>query len=276
MPLALLPRDDDALLGRTGIDPLPAASEGLFRNGGWLRRIHSESALIFGGGRALLLEVAHPLVAAGVAEHSSFRTDPLGRLQRTLQAMHAIAFGDRAAALAAARSVERAHARVRGMLAEDAGRYPAGTVYDGREAVLVIWVWATLVDTALCAYQAFVGPLAEEACESYYAEQRAIARLLGAPPDSLPQDYAAFRTWFDGCVDGDTLFVTPVAREIADAVLTPPPGLADAAQVRLITAALLPERLRDAFGLRFEAKQRARFDSLLRSVRSLRAERASA
>jgi uncharacterized protein (DUF2236 family) len=162
------------------------------------------------------------------------------------------------------------------MLAEDAGRYPAGTVYDGREVELVIWVWATLVDTALCAYQAFVGPLSEEACESYYAEQRAIARLLGAPPESLPQDYAAFRTWFDGCVDGDTLFVTPVAREIADAVLTPPPGLADAAQVRLITAALLPERLRDAFGLRFEAKQRARFDSLLRSVRSLRAERASA
>lgn len=276
MPLAMLPRDDEALLARTGIDPLPPASEGLFRNGGWLRRIHAESALIFGGGRALLLEVAHPLVAAGVAEHSSFRTDPLGRLQRTLQAMHAIAFGDRAAALAAARSVERAHARVRGVLAEDAGRYPAGTVYDGREVELVIWVWATLVDTALCAYQAFVGPLSEEACESYYAEQRAIARLLGAPPESLPQDYAAFRTWFDGCVDGETLFVTPVAREIADAVLTPPPGLADAAQVRLITAALLPERLRDAFGLRFEAKQRARFDSLLGSVRSLRAERASA
>lgn len=277
MPLVQLPRDDEALLARTGIDPLPPASEGLFRNGGWLRSIHSESALICGGGRALLLEVAHPLVAAGVAEHSAFRTDPLGRLQRTLAAMHAIAFGDRAAALAAARAVERAHARVRGTLAEDAGRFPAGTVYDGREASLVIWVWATLVDTALCGYQAFVGPLSAEARESYYAEQRAIAKLLGAPPEELPQDYAAFRAWFDGCVDdGETLYVTPVAREIADAVLTPPPGLADAAPVRLITAALLPERLRDAFGLRFEAKQRARFDSLLRSVRSLRAERASA
>jgi uncharacterized protein (DUF2236 family) len=69
------PRDDDALLARTGIDPLPPEREGLFRNGGWLRRIHSESALIFGGGRALLLEVAHPLVAR-VAEHSNFRTDP--------------------------------------------------------------------------------------------------------------------------------------------------------------------------------------------------------
>ena len=276
MPLDPLPLDDDALLARTGIDPLPPEREGLFRNGGWLRRIHAESALIFGGGRALLLEVAHPLVAAGVAEHSSFRTDPLGRLRRTLEAMHAIAFGDRAAALAAARGVERSHARVRGTLAADAGRYPAGTPYHGRDADLVIWVWATLVDTSLCVYGTFVGPLSEEACEGYYAEQRAIARVLGAPAEALPPSHAAFRAWFDGCVAGDALFVTPVAREIADAVLTPPPGLADAAQVRLITAALLPARLRDDFGLRFEAKQEARFDALLRSVRRLRAERASA
>jgi uncharacterized protein (DUF2236 family) len=276
VPLAQLPPDDDALLARAGIDPLPPEREGLFRNGGWLRRIHAESALISGGGRALLLEVAHPLVAAGVAEHSSFRSDPLRRLQRTLAAMHAIAFGDRAAALAAARGVERAHARVRGILAEDAGRYPAGTPYDGRDVDLVIWVWATLVDTALCGYGTFVAPLSEEACEGYYAEQCAIARLLGAPADALPPNHAAFRAWFDGCVAGDTLFVTPVAREIADAVLTPPPGLADAAQVRLITAALLPARLRDDFGLRFDAKEGARFDALLRSVRRLRAERASA
>src|SRR5215831_7976655 len=146
MPLADCPHDDTALLAQTGIDPLPPASEGLFRAGSWLRRIHGESALIFGGGRALLLEVAHPLVAAGVAEHSKFRTDPLGRLRRTLDAMHAIGFGDRAAALAAARGVHRAHARVHGRLSADAGAaYPAGTPYHGREVELVVWVWATLV-----------------------------------------------------------------------------------------------------------------------------------
>lgn len=276
MRLAALPRDDGALLALAGIDPLPPAREGLFRSGGWLRRIHSEQALILGGGRALLLEVAHPLVAAGVAEHSSFRTDPMGRLRRTLEAMHAIAFGERAAALAAARSVERAHAHVRGTLAEAAGRHPAGTPYDGRAVDLVIWVWATLVDTALCAYARFVSPLSDEACEGYYAEQCAVARLLGVPRDALPQGYADFRAWFDGCVEGDTLFVTAAAREIADAVLSPPPGLADVARLRLVTAGLLPERLRDAFGLRFDAGQRARFDSLVGSVLRLRAERASA
>ena len=277
MPLADCPHDDAALLAQAGIDPLPPACEGLFHEGSWLRRIHAESALIFGGGRALLLEVAHPLVAAGVAEHSKFRSDPLGRLRRTLDAMHAIGFGDRAAALAAARTVHRAHARVHGQLAEDAGAlYPAGTPYHGREVELVVWVWATLVDSALCVYECFVAMLPQAARESYYAEQRAIARLLGAPDPALPRDYATFRAWFDACVAGDTLFVTPVAREIADSVLTPPPGLADTAQVRLITAALLPERVRDDFGLRFEAKQRARFDALVRSVRRLRAEARSA
>jgi uncharacterized protein (DUF2236 family) len=277
VPLAECPKDDAALLAQTGIAPLPPARDGLFHAGSWLRRIHGESALIFGGGRALLLEVAHPLVAAGVGEHSKFRSDPLGRLRRTLDAMHAIGFGDRAAALAAARGIHHAHARVQGRLSQDAGAaYPAGTPYHGREVELVIWVWATLVDTALCLYECFVAPLPPSAREAYYAEQRAIARLLGAPDAALPRGYADFRAWFDTCVAGDTLFVTPVAREIAEAVLTPPPGLADTEQVRLITAALLPERLREAFGLRYEAKQRARFEALVRSVRSLRAEPRSA
>lgn len=271
MPLADLPLDDDALLAQAGIDPSLPVAEGLFRAEGWLRRIHAEQALLFGGGRALLLEVAHPLVAAGVAEHSRFRTDPLGRLRRTLDAMHAIGFGDRTAALAAARSVERAHARVHGRLAEGAGAWPAGTPYHGREVALVIWVWATLVDSALCVYERFVAPLSSEARETYYTEQCVIARLLGAPRESLPADHAAFRAWFDGCVAGDALCVTPVAREIADAVLTPPPGVADAAMVRLITAALLPERLRADFGLSFEAAECTRFDALVASVRKLRA-----
>jgi uncharacterized protein (DUF2236 family) len=270
MPLAKLPDDDDALLVLAAIDPLPPAEEGLFRAGSWLRRINAEPALLFGGGRALLLEVAHPLVAAGVAEHSKFRTDPFGRLQRTLDAMGAIAFGDRAAALAAARSVERAHRRVRGTLGEEAGAHPAGSVYDGRDVTLVRWVWATLVDSALRVYECFVAPLTPEALEAYYADQCVIARLLGVPGPDLPASYAAFRVWFDDCVASDVLCVTSVAREIAEAVLAPPGGLADGGRVELITAALLPERLRDAFGLRFEAADRARFEALVRSVRSLR------
>src|SRR5215468_7746642 len=145
----MLPRDDDALLALAGLADPPPAAEGLFRRGSWLRRVSSESVVLLGGGRALLLEIAHPLVAEGVANHSRFREDPLGRLQRTLDALAAIAFGPRAEALAAARGVERAHRHVRGRLAAAAGRYAAGTPYDGRDPELMLWVWGTLVDTAL-------------------------------------------------------------------------------------------------------------------------------
>src|SRR5688572_13767070 len=127
-----LPTDDDALLAHAGIDASIPAPEGLFRDDGWLRRVSREPAVLFGGGCALLLEVAHPLVAAGVAEHSDFRRDPFGRLQRTLAAISAMALEPRSAALAAARGVALSHERVRGRLGEAAGRFAAGTNYHGR------------------------------------------------------------------------------------------------------------------------------------------------
>ena len=74
-----LPADDAELLAFAGLSDPPPPDEGLFRRGCWLRRVSAEPVLLFGGGRALLLEIAHPLVAAGVAEHSSYRSDPFGR-----------------------------------------------------------------------------------------------------------------------------------------------------------------------------------------------------
>src|SRR5260221_7804043 len=122
-----LTADDDALRAHAGIDASIPAREGLFRERGWLRRVSREPSVLFGGGCALLLEVAHPLVAAGVAEHSDFRRDPFGRLQRTLTAITALSLEPRDAALAAARGVARAHARVRGRLDVEVGPFAAGT-----------------------------------------------------------------------------------------------------------------------------------------------------
>ena len=162
------PHDDDdaGRLARAGIAEPDDPERGLFDDTSWLRRISGESALLFGGGRALLLEVAHPLVAAGVAEHSRFETDPFGRLQRTLDAMSKLTFGSRDEALAAARFVERSHARVRGTLCEDVGPFRAGTPYDGRDPVLVRWVWAQIAETSLVVYERLVESLSEEARES--------------------------------------------------------------------------------------------------------------
>jgi uncharacterized protein (DUF2236 family) len=268
----ILPQDDAALLELAGLSDVPPPEEGLFRHDGWLRRVSGESVLLFGGGRALLLEIAHPLVAAGVAEHSSFRTDPFGRLQRTLDAMSKLTFGDRATALGAARSVERSHQRVRGRLSTAVGPFPAGTPYDGRDPELVRWVWATLVDTSLLVYELFVAALAPDAREAYYAGQRVLARLLGVPAEAVPPTLADFRAWFDGMVASDVLSVGAQGRDIADAVLDPPGGTADAATVRLLTAALLPPRLRAGFALAWDASHEARFTALRASVRRLRGE----
>ncbi len=266
----MLPTDDDALLRHVGLVDPPPAEQGLFRAGCWLRRVSAEPVLLAGGGRALLLEVAHPLVAAGVAEHTNFRSDPFGRLQRTLEAMNAIVFRDRAAAIAAARRVESTHQRVCGRLPCDAGPFPAGTRYSGRDPELVCWVWATLVDTALVAYDRFVGPLAPAALDAYYADQRVLARLLGVPDALVPATPADFRRYFDGTVESPTLTVSEQAREIAAAVLDPPVSPVGSKVLRDLTTWLLPARVREAFGLDWDARREARVTALRESVCALR------
>jgi len=264
------PEDDAALLERAGVAELPPAEQGLFRAESWLRRVSGEPVVLLGGGRALLMEVAHPLVAQGVADHSSFRTDPFGRLQRTLDAMTAITFGDRAAALAAARGVERAHRRVRGRLRERGGRFPAGTPYSGRDPELVLWVWATLVDSAVAVYERFVAPLPPGARAAYHAEQGVMARLLGVPAERVPRTPADFDAYVAGMLESDALAVTGTGAEIAESVLSPPPGLVSRRQVRAITTVLLPERLRREFGLVLDEGMAGEVDALAASVRALR------
>jgi len=263
--------DDAALLARAAIARLPEdPASGLFEPDCWLRRISGESVVLLGGGRALLLEVAHPVVAAGVAEHSDFRADPFGRLERTLAALRAITFLDRAAALAAVREFEHAHTRVVGVLPGDGSSRRAGTPYSAADPDARRWVWASLVDSAVAIYECFVADLEPAALEAYYRDHCAIARLLGIPAERLPPDWPGFRAFFDRTVDGDELVVDDRAREIAAAVLAPPAGTANAKLVRILTAALLPEPLRSAYGLDWGPEKERRFESLVASVRRLR------
>jgi uncharacterized protein (DUF2236 family) len=266
----VLPQDDAALLSWAGIQDLPDPEEGLFRAGCWLRKVSVEPVMLFGGGRALLLEVAHPLVAAGVARHSSFRTDPFGRLRRTLDAVSQLVFAERDVALAAARRVEAVHHSVHGTLGQALGPFESSAVYDGRAPDLVRWVWATLVDTSLVVYDHFVRPLEDEQREAYYRDHRSVGRLLGVPAEEMPPDYAAFRRYFDALVASPELSVGEEGREVAESVLRPPGGLQGGGTVRLVTTALLPSRLREAFDLPWNAERAARFEALAANVRRLR------
>ncbi|MBX3026537.1 DUF2236 domain-containing protein [bacterium] len=236
-----------AATGRRRIDP----SAGLFAPDSITRRVNREAVLLLGGGRALLLQVAHPLVAAGVAAHSRFEREPLQRLVRTLQLTLTIVFGSAAEALSAVRGIERAHARVHGRLERACGPFRAGTPYDANDPALLLWVHATLVDSALAAHDRFLGPLSPAERRRFYDESRLTARLFGIPDAAVPPTYAAFRAYLRGMLRGPTLAVSRDSRAIAASLLSPPlpPGLRQlAATTRLFTVGLLPEVIRERYG----------------------------
>jgi uncharacterized protein (DUF2236 family) len=228
-------------------------------------RVNREAVLLLGGGRALLLQVAHPLVAAGVAEHSNFRAAPLTRLWRTLDLMLTITFADAARAMRAIREIERVHTRVHGLLDADVGPFPRGTPYRADDPALLFWVHATLVDTALFTYERFVAPLTSREKLAYYEESKVGARLFGVPDGLIPPTFRDFRAYMKGMIRGDTLAVGPASKEIAASILRPPlpPGARQVFRAaNLFTAGLLPPTLRRRYGLSWGPRRQSLLNSL--------------
>jgi uncharacterized protein (DUF2236 family) len=225
---------------------------GLFGPGTMTWRINREGALLLGGGRALVLQVAHPLVAAGVAEFSNYREDPWGRLYRTLDLTTRIVFGDKETAAEASDQLRRVHTRVKGVTREPGGRFPAGTPYEASDPELLMWVHATLVDTSLLVYDRYVHRLTIAERERYYEEQKTLGEAFGVPREQQPGSYADFNEYFAGMLDSDAIAVTGALRDVTDATLRPDlPFLARplVEAIGLATAGMLPERLREELGL---------------------------
>lgn len=211
-----------------------------------MRRVDGELVLLLGGPRALLLQLAHPSVARGVAEHSGFEADPLARLQRTLDASMTIVFGTRDQARRAAKLVRSAHRRVH------------GDGYDANDPDLLLWVHATLVDTALRIHRRFLGGLTVEEQGEYYRQSMEVAALLGVPLERQPQDLDAFRAYVRSMVG--SLAVGDEARRLAGAVLRPRvplPVEPAVAVVRNLTAGLLPPPIRRGYGLSWDPLREA-------------------
>jgi len=201
-----------------------------------------------GRGRALLMQLAHPQVAAAVAAHSSFRTDPGARLRHTLEAAGAVVFGDDAEARGAIRHMRAAHRRV------------VGPGYAASDPDLQFWVHATVVDTALYVYERFLSPLSTADVGRYYEDSVRVAESLGLPRSAQPADAPAFRAYVDGMVA--SLAVSDEARELAQAVLRPrtPWTLGPwVLGIRQLTVGLLPPRLRREFGLSWDRPRQAMF-----------------
>ena len=233
-------------------------------------RVNRESFLLLGGGAALLLQLAHPLVAAGVADHSGFRDEPVRRLYRTIRTMQDIIYEDGRTALAAARQVKRVHAGVRGKLREATPAFPAGTPYRASDPELLLWVHTTLLATALTTYEQFMPSLEASEREAYYQASKPVARVLGLTDADLPPDFTAFQDYFDGMVRGPLLALTPTSRMLAEQVIHPPiswfPRIAGDA-LSVATAALLPAEVRDLYGLRWGHRRRFAWRLLRRSLK---------
>jgi uncharacterized protein (DUF2236 family) len=246
--------------------------DGYFNPESVIRRVGNTPVTPFlGGGAAVLLQVAHPLVAAGVADHSDYRRDLWSRLGRTLQALYLITFGSKAEAEQAGAIVQAVHRSVHGSTYRRLGPFPRGSNYSAEDPELMLWVHGTLVDASLTAYQRFERPLSPGEQEQYYREMATVAQLFGTPEDVLPRTLSEFREYWNAQLESGTITVTEPAREIAAVILQAPlPPLMRllAPAHRLATAALLPPRLRHEYGLRWSALHQLALAAAARSLKA--------
>lgn len=212
--------------------------------------------LILGAGpRALLLQIAHPAVAAGVAEHSDFRSDPWRRLDATLRSYLRIVYGSTNVSRGEIRRLDVMHRGIR------------GDGYAARDPALALWVHATLIDSTIVANDAWLGPLTRDRVARFYEETRPIGLAFGVPESMMPRDLDGFQAYVEEMLaPAGPVRVGPTARDLANVILHPslpgrlgrvpiPTGIYD--WTMWPSLSLLPPQVRDAYGFRWGVRERA-------------------
>lgn len=235
-------------------------------------QVNRERISYLGGLRAILMQLAHPAVAQGVADHSNFQQDPMGRFVRTMSVVQDILFGPPDAAIKAATRVYVKHARVSGTFphpqpfphggkgvisplpaGEGSGVRAEGHYY-ALDPNLLLWVYATLIDSLMFIYDEILPPLGDENWARLYDEGRPFAYLFGVPDAVLPPTLDAFRSYVRGVVN--SVVVTDTAREMARAVIRAPHPIFGISNT-VLAAGTVPEPLREAFDLPWNGPVRA-------------------
>jgi uncharacterized protein (DUF2236 family) len=242
--------------------------EGIFGPASMTWRIDKEAVIFLGAGRALLLQLAHPWVSAAIAEHSRTFADPIGRFHRTFGVVFTMVFGPLDKALAAARRLHQRHATIAGVMPEATGPFDTGSSYRANEVAALRWVHATLVETALIVHDLILPPLSIEERERYWAESLVFGGLFGLTPADLPADWASFAAYNEAMVQSDTLSVSTAAREVAEQILTGGrPWLRPPRWYRAVSAQLLPDRIREGFGLVLDDREKKTAERALARIR---------
>lgn len=241
------------------------------------RAINGERVVLLGWASAILMQLAHPLIAAGVRDHSTFRDDalaPARRLHATVRAMLGLTFGDARAVDAVLTRIRNVHVQVHGRLRETVGPWPAGTPYSAEDPDLLLWVHATMLHTTMLVFERTVRPLTAAERDAYCRESAPIAIGLGAADERVPRTYDRLTSLVAQEL-ALALAVGPDARELATAILHAQtmralgPG---AAMLRRLTVHWLPPTLRDGYGFVWnpaEERRALRTERFLRRARGI-------
>ncbi|MEX2292662.1 MAG: oxygenase MpaB family protein [Acidimicrobiales bacterium] len=233
-----------------------------FPRGSIIRRVNIEPAILFGAGRALLLQLAHPAVAQGVQDHSDFKGNPFKRLQGTLEAMNAVVFGSEDLARRVGERIQWIHTFIK------------GPDYEANDPTNLLWVHATLCDTALRCYTTLVEPLSTRDEETYYQEMTRVAEVFGVARSDQPATLADFRSYVDETIA--TIDVTDVGRDLASFILDPilPLGMQVPLRPllgmqRLFTLGTIPEHVREQLGVDWTTTDEQRLERAQRRARAV-------
>ena len=263
-PVYVSSSDSELLLKavtRSVTDP----NAGIFGPDSLAWRINGESALFLGAGRAALLQLAHPWVAAALAQHSNLLHRPIARFHNTFRIVFTMVFGSLGQAMAASRYLYALHTRIRGELPEDTAGWARGVHYEANEIGALRWVFATLVESAVIAYECALRPLSAAEREQYYAENKTLAGLFGLPPQALPEDWEAFAEYNRQMHASNELGVSTQAREYAASLLAGSGSwIRPPFWFRALTGSWLPARFRSEFSLGFGPAEQCAAESATR------------
>jgi uncharacterized protein (DUF2236 family) len=238
-------------------------------------KINSEIVLLLGWNPAILLQIAHPLVAAGVFEHSLFLADPDGRprrLWRTLNVMFDLTFGLPNQVQRAADAINTVHDRVNGRLREAAGPFESGRQYSAHDPELLRWVHCTMLEVFPRAYRLYVGPLSDAEWDRYCAEASRVEPLLGLPDGYLPSSLAALRAYLREMLASGQIAPSAESRALAHDIIHPRMPLLLHPLVpffQLPMVGLLPPSVRAAYGFPWDRRREHLLHDTARLIRPI-------
>jgi uncharacterized protein (DUF2236 family) len=223
--------------------PERPVDDGLFGPRSVVWRLHRDRGFPLAGIRSLMLQALHPLAMAGVAQHSDWRRDPLGRLAATSEYVLTVTYGNRAAALAAAARVRAVHVHVRGVDDE------TGLDYRAEDPALLLWVHAAMVDSILRVAERYGRALPAGDADRYVAEMVSFAEIVGVPREQVPAGAAELAEYLASV---DLVRATPAARDAMGFVLDPDdldPETGDTwRELGQVAIGTLPEWARSLYG----------------------------